>query len=202
MNKRKRKLRSQQASIKRNILKSSKNPHCEYCGNNNKQILQIHHIKGIAEGGDNALSNVIILCPNCHKMVHTGQISKLELQALKVNPRKIRTKGEIELHVESLKQIETELINSINRNKKVLDVLQRQNYNEFINKPEYKLPKRREKILKQLYNYINRLELKYNVLLKNYNDLLISHKFLKMNINKNKKFNFYFFNDLFGFKFS
>lgn len=43
---------------------------CEICGYDFKSILQIHHIKPVSLGGTNKKSNLIILCPNCHKIIH------------------------------------------------------------------------------------------------------------------------------------
>ena len=45
---------------------------------------EIHHIKPIAEGGDNGRDNLILLCPNCHKKAHAGIIRKEELEAKSV----------------------------------------------------------------------------------------------------------------------
>lgn len=41
---------------------------------------ELHHIDPIAEGGENTLDNIVLLCPNCHKMAHAGKISKDELR--------------------------------------------------------------------------------------------------------------------------
>ena len=46
---------------------------------------EIHHIVPIADGGDNSKGNLILLCPNCHKQVHFGIISKDRLAAYRVN---------------------------------------------------------------------------------------------------------------------
>ena len=34
--------------------------------------LEIHHIKPLAEGGEDNLDNTIALCPNCHRELHYG----------------------------------------------------------------------------------------------------------------------------------
>ena len=39
-----------------------------------------HHIVPVAEGGTNEESNIILLCPNCHKMAHYGYLTKDELR--------------------------------------------------------------------------------------------------------------------------
>lgn len=56
--KNKKKIRAEQTTIKKRILKKQKIAHCEYCGNKTKEILQIHHIEPIAMGGNNDLDNL------------------------------------------------------------------------------------------------------------------------------------------------
>jgi len=51
---------------------------CEICGNNFLPILQIHHIKPLSKSGLNTESNVMLLCPNCHKTIHTLGNNKTE----------------------------------------------------------------------------------------------------------------------------
>lgn len=48
---------------------------CNYCGEDTPEILQLHHIKPVAEGGSNSPDNLILLCPNCHIKAHKGLIS-------------------------------------------------------------------------------------------------------------------------------
>ena len=45
---------------------------CEACGHENYRILQIHHITPRARGGGNDVSNLRLLCPNCHMTIHSG----------------------------------------------------------------------------------------------------------------------------------
>ena len=52
--------------------------HCEICENNFLPILQIHHIKPLSKNGLNTESNVMLLCPNCHKTIHTLGSNKTE----------------------------------------------------------------------------------------------------------------------------
>ena len=35
-------------------------------------FLEVHHVIPLSEGGDDALDNVIALCPNCHRETHHG----------------------------------------------------------------------------------------------------------------------------------
>lgn len=43
---------------------------CAICGFNYVPILEIHHIIPKSSGGNNNLHNLIVLCPNCHRLVH------------------------------------------------------------------------------------------------------------------------------------
>ena len=58
---------------------------CAICGwrlpdkNDYKHGCQMHHIKAVADGGTNDESNLVLLCPNCHKMAHAGFLSDEEL---------------------------------------------------------------------------------------------------------------------------
>ena len=45
---------------------------CEDCGNINFAILHVHHIVERANGGSDDLSNLRLLCPNCHSEGHHG----------------------------------------------------------------------------------------------------------------------------------
>lgn len=45
---------------------------CETCGHDNYNILQIHHVVPKAVGGTDELSNLRLLCPNCHMTEHAG----------------------------------------------------------------------------------------------------------------------------------
>jgi len=47
---------------------------CQECGSKNK--LECHHIKPIALGGTNELSNLITLCHDCHSKAHPTELRK------------------------------------------------------------------------------------------------------------------------------
>ncbi|WP_257283361.1 HNH endonuclease signature motif containing protein [Endozoicomonas sp. SESOKO1] len=60
---------------------------CESCDNNapfltaeGEPFLEVHHLKHLADGGSDTVTNAIALCPNCHREFHYGQsmTSKLE----------------------------------------------------------------------------------------------------------------------------
>lgn len=42
----------------------------------------VHHIVSVCDGGTEDASNLILLCPNCHKMAHVGLLEKDELLRL------------------------------------------------------------------------------------------------------------------------
>lgn len=66
------------SNLKNNLLKNK--GRCEICSNDFLPILQIHHIKPLSKDGLNVENNVMLLCPNCHKTVHTVGCSKIEHQ--------------------------------------------------------------------------------------------------------------------------
>ena len=45
---------------------------CEIC--NIKILCDVHHIQSKSKGGKNLKNNKCILCPNCHRLVHIGNI--------------------------------------------------------------------------------------------------------------------------------
>lgn len=56
---------------------------CEKCNKNapflkdsdNLPYLEVHHIKPLAEDGEDTVENTIALCPNCHRKAHYGKTS-------------------------------------------------------------------------------------------------------------------------------
>ena len=53
---------------------------CAWCGN---ALYDRHHIKEYALGGEHTLENLILVCPNCHRKVHDGDIDVDELRKRK-----------------------------------------------------------------------------------------------------------------------
>ena len=41
-----------------------------FCDSEGKPYLEVHHIIWLSQGGADALSNVVALCPNCHRKMH------------------------------------------------------------------------------------------------------------------------------------
>lgn len=46
---------------------------CEIC-KNKFNYLEKHHIKSVSKGGKNEKGNYAYICPNCHELVHRGEI--------------------------------------------------------------------------------------------------------------------------------
>ena len=52
---------------------------CECCGKvspfireDGTEYLEVHHLKRLADGGSDTLSNAVAVCPNCHRELHYG----------------------------------------------------------------------------------------------------------------------------------
>lgn len=43
---------------------------CDVCAMDYKQLLEIHHILPLQQGGNNSLNNISCVCPNCHSILH------------------------------------------------------------------------------------------------------------------------------------
>jgi len=58
-----------------------------FCNKLNEPYLELHHIRVLAQGGADAISNTVALCPNCKKKMHILNLredrSKLKREALK-----------------------------------------------------------------------------------------------------------------------
>lgn len=52
------------------IIKRAIKSGCAVCGWN-ESTLDTHHIKHVKDGGKDCVSNLICLCPNCHRCIHT-----------------------------------------------------------------------------------------------------------------------------------
>lgn len=57
---------------------------CERCkkdapflrSKDSKPYLEVHHIKPLADGGEDTVANALALCPNCHRELHYGLLDK------------------------------------------------------------------------------------------------------------------------------
>jgi len=66
------------ANVKAWVLQNSKGT-CESCGSNKHfeaesgiAFLEVHHLKRLSDGGSDTPSNVVAICPNCHRELHLG----------------------------------------------------------------------------------------------------------------------------------
>ena len=65
-------------SIK-NYYRIFENIPCELC-QWDKTTRDLHHIIEVSNGGTNELSNLLCVCPNCHRMIHNNLVSKNDIQ--------------------------------------------------------------------------------------------------------------------------
>lgn len=87
---------SQWASLTKkltNVPQSSLYGSCYLCGFD--RTTEKHHIKPQSEGGNDKVENIIILCPNCHTLVHRGEI-KQDLLTIKLMVEKEGNKNGFE----------------------------------------------------------------------------------------------------------
>lgn len=190
--KNKKKIRAEQTTIKKRILKKQKIAHCEYCGNKTKEILQIHHIEPIAKGGNNNLDNLIILCPNCHKSAHAGIIKKDELHKLKISPKELKDfqyENMLPEHKIIMEKLDSYLFRLDQANKKPVNKKNR-NIIEQLNSYIFSLEQKNEFYQREIF----RLQME-NQKIKNSKIYTVIQKETK---NK-EKYNQFF--NLFGFKF-
>jgi predicted HNH restriction endonuclease len=62
---------------------------CECCGqkapfesDNGLPYLEVHHVRHLANGGSDTISNAVALCPNCHRELHHGKRKSEEVENL------------------------------------------------------------------------------------------------------------------------
>lgn len=66
-------------SIKNKLIFGRANQRCEWCSDQTDHP-EVHHIEPRSEGGTNDESNLIVLCPSCHRKADSGGISKTKLR--------------------------------------------------------------------------------------------------------------------------
>lgn len=54
------------------VCESCKQPAPFLRASDGTPFLEVHHIKSLADGGEDTLENVLALCPNCHREKHYG----------------------------------------------------------------------------------------------------------------------------------
>lgn len=95
---------------KRLISEGIKEEKCEICGNSEwmgeKIPLDLHHING--DHFDNRLENLIILCPNCHRLTdnHRGKNSSIDLISKQIAEQTAEDKMKLLLEREEKRQQE------------------------------------------------------------------------------------------------
>jgi len=64
------------------LVKRKANGICQKCKKsapfitkNGEPYLEVHHIKPLADGGEDSINNTLALCPNCHRELHFGKKS-------------------------------------------------------------------------------------------------------------------------------
>ena len=62
---------------------------CECCGDNapfltaeGEPFLEVHHLRQLAKGGSDTVTNTAALCPNCHRHLHYGRDAEALLSRL------------------------------------------------------------------------------------------------------------------------
>jgi len=75
------------ARVKAWVLKEAEGI-CELCRkpapfitSNEEQFLEVHHLKRLAGGGSDTITNVVALCPNCHREMHYGERREEHLES-------------------------------------------------------------------------------------------------------------------------
>jgi predicted HNH restriction endonuclease len=67
---REQKLRARREAAVHRSENLSKGDTCVICGFDIYQVLRLHHVYPVANGWDSHPSNMVLLCPNCHAIVH------------------------------------------------------------------------------------------------------------------------------------
>ena len=65
------------------------NGYCECCRNpapfvkeDENKFLEVHHLRRLADGGSDTISNAVGVCPNCHRELHYGKRKLIILEQL------------------------------------------------------------------------------------------------------------------------
>ena len=63
-------MKNTRRSLKRNRYINNESK-CLVCEIDNNFLLCVHHIVAVADGGTNSPKNLMVLCHNCHRLIHT-----------------------------------------------------------------------------------------------------------------------------------
>jgi 5-methylcytosine-specific restriction protein A len=87
------------AEVKAWVLRRAQGT-CECCGNpapfadtSGMPFLEVHHVRHLADGGPDVITNAAALCPNCHRALHYSHDS--ELLREKLYSRVVELKREV-----------------------------------------------------------------------------------------------------------
>jgi len=82
---------SRDPKVKAWVLKEA-NDECESCGSNDtfittggESFFEVHHLKRLADGGSDTITNAVCLCPNCHREFHYGINQVVLVERLYIN---------------------------------------------------------------------------------------------------------------------
>lgn len=79
---------SEGRELYKNLIKNTKNPVCNGCGEDTDFLLQVHHIDG--NRNNNVEENLEIVCANCHVKRHLKQTNKFWIFSTKnLTPRDV-----------------------------------------------------------------------------------------------------------------
>ena len=56
------------------IILERDNYTCRICGESQKEMLEVHHLTALADGGGNSILNLITLCSPCHMFLHCNPV--------------------------------------------------------------------------------------------------------------------------------
>ncbi len=75
---------------------------CELCDetpfrtDHGEPFLEVHHLRGLADGGPDTPDNAAALCPNCHRELHYGANRRERLKALRARVAELSPLGRLE----------------------------------------------------------------------------------------------------------
>jgi len=68
--------------VEKRIFQEAKSM-CPFCGEDDVNALEIHHIQAYSKGGNHKEDNLILVCSSCHSKISNGSISQARVFATK-----------------------------------------------------------------------------------------------------------------------
>lgn len=108
--------------VEKQIFKEA-NSSCPFCGEQDVNTLEIHHIKPVSEGGTNETGNLLLTCSNCHSKITEGKISQGDAYQKKIlilsgentnGPSYSKAKGDVKLVQSINKGVVAHSVNTVN----------------------------------------------------------------------------------------